>query len=131
MILGILECIKQTGMIEHNTTIDFIQCQVQLNTKYHNDDYICCIRSLLLLAGTTDSVNHDICHLYNIQKMITPDEIHHFYLVNPETRLIKNKYSNLFWIQCTQLAIYNSLNRAKRDSQHPILSAITRRYNPK
>ena len=39
MIFGIIERMKQTGIMEHNITIDSIQCQVQLNTKYHDDDY--------------------------------------------------------------------------------------------
>ena len=131
MIFGILEHMKQTGMTKHNTTINFIQCQVQLNTKYHNDDYRCHIRSLLLLARKTDSVNCDVCHLYSLQKMITLDNIDHFYPVNIETRLSQNLYSKSCWIQCTELAIYYSLNRSKRNSQHSIWSTITRKYNPK
>ena len=50
MILGMLNSMKQKGMMEHNTTIDSMQCKVQLNKEYHNDDYRHCIRSLLLLA---------------------------------------------------------------------------------
>ena len=87
IIFGILKSMKQTGIMENNTNINSIQFQVQLNTKYHDDDYRCRIRSLLLLARKTDSVNCDLCHLYSLQKLITLDDIDNFYLVNLETRL--------------------------------------------
>ena len=32
-----VERMKRTGTKEHNTTIEPIQCQVQLNTKYYDD----------------------------------------------------------------------------------------------
>ena len=73
MILGMLKSMKQTGMTEHNTTIDSIECQVQLNKEYHDDDYRRCIRTLLLLARKTDTIYCDIHLLYSLQKLITPD----------------------------------------------------------
>ena len=39
MILSMLQSMKQTGMTEHNTNIDSVQFQVQLNTEYQDDDY--------------------------------------------------------------------------------------------
>ena len=63
--------------------------------------------------------------------MISPDDIVNFYPVNLETRLHQHPSYQTCWIQCTQLAIYDSLNRAKRDVIHPIWSAITGRYVPK
>ena len=131
MILGMLQSMKQTGMMEHNTTIYSVQCQVQLNTEYQDDDYRSRIRSLLLLARKTVSVHCDVRHLYSLQRMISPDDIDNFYPVNLDTRLHQHPSFQTCWIQCTQLAIYDSLNRAKRDVTHPIWSAIPGRYDPK
>ena len=131
MILGMLKSMKQTVITEHNTTINSIQYQVQLNKEYHNDDYRRRIRSLLLLARKTDSVYCDVCHLYSLQKLITPEDIGSLYPVNLKTRLNQHLTYQTCWIQHTQLAINDSLNRAKKDITYPIWSAITGRYDPK
>ena len=72
MILGILQSMKQTGMTEHNTNIDSVQCQVEMNTEYQDHDYRSCIRSLLLLARKTDCVHREVRHLYSLKRMISP-----------------------------------------------------------
>ena len=131
MIFGTLERMKQTGMMEHNTNINFIQCQAQLNTKYHDENYRHCIRRLLLLTWKTMNVNYEVNHLYSIPKIIVPVDINTLYTVNLATRLRQVLSSKSCWIQRTQLAIYNSLNRAKKYSTYPIWSAITQRYTPK
>ena len=81
MIFGTLERMKQTGMMEHSTIIDSIQCQVQLNT-YHGEDYKHCIRSLLLLAEKSANVHHEVNHLYSLQNIIDPADINNLYPVN-------------------------------------------------
>ena len=118
-------------MMEHNTTINSGQCQIKLNKEYQDDNYRSRIRSLLLLVRKTDSVHYDVHHLYSLQRMISPEDIVNFYLVNLETRLHQHPSYQTCWIQRTQLAIYDSLNQAKRDVIHPIWSAITGRYVPK
>ena len=118
-------------MTEHNTNINSVQCQVQLNMEYQDDDYRSCIRSLLLLARKTDCVHRDVRHLYSLQRMVSPDDIVTFYPVNLDARLHQHPSYQTCWIQCTRLAIYDSLNRAKRDVIHAIWSVITGRYVPK
>ena len=86
MIFGTLERMKQTGMMEHNTTIDSIQFQVQLNT-YHGEDYKHCIRSLLLLAQKTVNVHREVNHLYSLKTIIDLADIDTLYPVNLATRL--------------------------------------------
>ena len=51
--------------------------------------------------------------------------------MNTETKLSQYLSYQTCWIQCMQLATYDSLNGAKRDVTHPIWSAMTGRYNPK
>ena len=82
-------------------------------------------------ARKTDVADCKVRHLYSVQKMIAPDDIDNFYPVNLETRLSQILSSKLCWIKCTQLAIYNSLNRAMRGLLHPIQSAVNRIYNPR
>ena len=118
-------------MMEHNTTINSGQCQIKLNKEYQDDNYRSRIRSLLLLVRKTDSVHYDVHHLYSLQRMISPDDIVNFFPVNLETSLHQHPSCQTCWIQCTQLAIYDSLNRAMRDATHPIWSAITEKYDPK
>ena len=76
-------------------------------------------------------VHHEVNHLYNLKTIINPAEIDTLYPVNLATRLRQDLSSQSCWIQHTQLAIYNSLNRAKKNSTHPIWSAMTRQYTPK
>ena len=120
---------KRTGMMEHSTSIDSIQCQVQLNT-YHGEDYKHRIRSLLLLAQKTSNLHHEVSHLYSIQKIIDPADIDTLYPVNLEYRLFEDISFKSCLIQRTQLIIHNSLNRSKKDLTHPIWSTITRQYTP-
>jgi len=130
MICGTLERMKQKGMMEHSTTIDSIYYQVQLNTKYNDEDYKRHIRSLLLLAQKTVNVHREVNHLYSLQNIIDPADIDTLYPVNLATRLHQDIFSQSCWIQRTWLAIHNSLNITKKDLTHPIWSAITRRYTP-
>ena len=67
MICGTLERMKQTGMMEHSTTIDSIDCQVQFNTKYNDEDYKRRIQILLLLAQKTVNVHREVNHLYSLR----------------------------------------------------------------
>ena len=71
------------------------------------------------------------CHLYSLQTIIDPADINTLYPVNLTSRLCQDLSSKSCWIQRTQLAIYNSLNRAKKDLTHPIWSTLTRWYTPK
>ena len=100
--------------MEHSTTIDSIQCQVQLNT-YHSEQYKHRIQSLLLLAPKTANVHCEVNHLYSLQTIIDCVDMDTLYPVNLVTRLRKDLSSQSCWIQRTQLAIFNSLNRAKKD----------------
>ena len=101
MILGMLQSIKQTGMTEHNPNIDSVQCQVQLNMEYQDDDYRSRIRNLLLLARKTDCVHCEVCHLYSLKQMISPEDIVNFFPVNLETRLHQHPSYQTRWIQRT------------------------------
>ena len=130
MICGTLERMEQTGIMEHSTNIDSINCQVQLNTKYNDEDYKHCIRSLLLLSQNTVNVHREVNHLYSFQNIIDLADIDTLYPVNLATRLHQDISSQSCWIQHTQVTINNSLNRDNKESKHPIWSAITRQYTP-
>jgi len=102
---------------------------IKLNT-YCGEDYNYCIRSLLLLAWKTANVHREVNLLYSLKNIINPAETNTLYPFNLATRLHQDLSSQSCRIQRKRLAIYNSLNRAKKDSTHPIWSAITRQYTP-
>lgn len=99
MISSMFERMKQTYMKEQNTTINFIQCKVQLYTKYCDDDYRHRIRRLVDLYSKTDIVDYELRHLHSLKKMIAPNYINNLYLVNLETRLIEIISSGSRWIK--------------------------------
>ena len=73
-------------------------------------------------------VDREICHLYSLKHLIEEDFVDVYYYDDLYTCLGRQLYTKIAWIQDNRSEIYNSMNEAKRDRNHPVWSNVHARF---